>query len=103
MSAQSQCLRCAPSVRVNSYEYVTDRSAAGRSSQIDEGLLYYESEVFAAVAQTVEQRTENPRVASSILACGTRQLNPLMKGVLLLCAPKAAIAVPWAGGTRLGY
>ena len=25
----------------------------------------------AAVAQSVEQRTENPRVASSILACGT--------------------------------
>jgi hypothetical protein len=27
--------------------------------------------IFAAVAQSVEQRTENPRVASSILACGT--------------------------------
>ena len=26
---------------------------------------------YAAVAQSVEQRTENPRVASSILACGT--------------------------------
>ncbi|MBP2641490.1 MAG: hypothetical protein H6Q66_2441, partial [Firmicutes bacterium] len=27
--------------------------------------------LFAAVAQSVEQRTENPRVDSSILSCGT--------------------------------
>ena len=29
-------------------------------------------QVFGTVAQLVEQRTENPRVASSILACATR-------------------------------
>jgi hypothetical protein len=37
----------------------------------------------AAVAQSVEQRTENPRVGSSILPCGTSAKNNLISGCFL--------------------
>ena len=40
------------------------------------------SVVNAEVAQLVEQRTENPRVASSILAFGTRKVNRLTTKML---------------------
>ncbi len=39
------------------------------------------SAIYAAVAQSVEQRTENPRVGGSIPSCGTTMLSlPLKQG-----------------------
>ncbi len=43
----------------------------------------YKSFLFAQVAQSVEQRTENPRVGSSILSLGTTNI----KGLQLLLQP----------------
>ncbi len=44
----------------------------------------------AEVAQLVEQRTENPRVPSSILGLGTTRLQVLMKGRgLIFCSSRS--------------
>ena len=41
--------------------------------------LAQQNRFFAEVAQSVEQRTENPRVGSSILSLGTNEIKGLAK------------------------
>ena len=48
-------------------------------TKIQELAVCFVRDAFAQVAQLVEQRTENPCVASSILALGTKVLLELIR------------------------
>ena len=49
--------------------------SSNRHTKLDTGIGNSYNIVCAEVAQSVEQRTENPRVPSSILGLGTKRLE----------------------------
>ena len=73
---------------------VLGRSTSSTEARITPTSKWRKRRLFAQVAQSVEQRTENPRVAGSIPALGTIFFNGFSRSNPLTPKPRATAGLP---------